>query len=109
MRLIDAIKEGKLYLTEREKICLNRIRQQGSFFEESGGNEEVRDFGSAFLGWYIGKPDVDYKFNPSGCLASLSKKGVLEIADGTGDGDVGYWIKYELDFDKYDNIIFEEV
>lgn len=108
MKLLDAIKQNKFKLTDKEKIVLQAIRDEGSFFEESGGNESVRD-GSAFLGWYITKEDVHNKFDPAGVVSSLVKKGILIAQDADGEGTIGYWITYELDFAEDDwTIIFEE-
>ena len=108
MKLLDAIKQNKFSLTDKEKVVLQAIRDEGSFFEESGGNESVRD-GSACLGWYITKKDVHNEFDPAGVVSSLVKKGILVAADADGEGTIGYWIKYELDFAEDDwTIIFEE-
>lgn len=108
MKLNEAIRTGKFNLTEYEKEVLNAIRDQGSFYEESlcgGPFEEV-----AFLGYQLTKKDVNNKFDPSGVVASLVKKGVLEVGDPIGDGSVGYWIRYELEFDPQDDckILFTE-
>ena len=49
MRLVDAIKEGKFKLTDKEKHALQAIKNQGSFFSDGGGNESVREVGSCFF------------------------------------------------------------
>lgn len=107
MKLNDKIKTGEIKLTEKEKICLQAIRNQGSFFEESGGNEEVANYGQAFFGWEINKEDVG--FNPAGPIASLVKKGVIDARQDPDDL-TGYCINYELDFAEDDEykIIFAE-
>ena len=108
MKLLDAIKQNKFKLTDKEKIVLQAIRDEGSFYEESLSGEAFDDI--AFLGWYITKKDVHNEFDPAGVVSSLVKKGILVAADADGEGTIGYWIKYELDFAEDDwTIIFEEV
>ena len=107
MKLLDAIKQKRFKLTDKEKIVLQAIRNQGSFYEESLGGGEFE--GQAFFGYGVLESDVGYKFNPAGVVSSLIKKGILEAGDPLGDGSVGYWINYELDFaEDGDTIIFEE-
>lgn len=108
MRLVDAIKEGKFKLTDKEKHALQAIKNQGSFFSEGGGNESVREVGNCFLGYQLTKEDVYNKYNPSGVIGSLIKKGILIGGDPFGDGEsYGYWITYELDFTDDFKIMFE--
>lgn len=97
MKLIDALKAKKFRLTENEKVALQAVRNQGSFYEESLSTEWD---GQAFLGYYLTKEDVGNKFNPAGVISSLVKKGILTAGDALGDGTIGYWINYELDFQK---------
>lgn len=97
MKLIDALKAKKFRLTENEKVALQAVRDQGSFYEESIGDSFG---GQAFLGYKLNKEDVKGAFNPAGVISSLIKKGVLEAGDVLGDGTIGYWINYELDFQK---------
>lgn len=89
------LKESGIKLTNLEKDCLNFIRNEGDFFEESGGNETVREFGSAFLGWEIYESEVP---GCRGAIASLVKKGIIDAYDADGNGTIGYSIKYELEF-----------
>ena len=97
-----------LHLTEKEKEFLRCIRSQGSFFEESGGNEEIRRSGSAFFGWEIEEDEMP---GARGIASSLSKKGVLDIAEDEINGEPAstYWLKYELDFCEDGSIDFSGV
>ncbi len=109
MKLNEKIRKGEIKLTEYEKMALQAIRDEGSFFEESGGNETIARSGNCFFGWEISERDVDNKFNPAGVISSLVKKGVLSTYED--EGLTGYILNYELDFaedDKY-KLIFEEV
>lgn len=104
MKLNDAA----ISLTEKEKACLQAIRNQGSFFEESGGNDEIRDYGSCFLGYELHKDEM-IDFDPRGPVSSLVKKGVLNMIKDE-DGLAMYYLNYELDFaedDEY-HIIFKD-
>ena len=107
MKLNDVIKTGKISLTDKEKICLQAIRSEGSYFEESGGNDEIRDYGSCFFGYELHK-DEDGGFDPRGPISSLVKKGVLNITKDE-DGLAMYYLNYELDFSEDDeyHIIFK--
>lgn len=102
MKLNDAA----ISLTEKEKACLSAIRNQGSYFEESGGNDEIRDYGSCFFGYKLHK-DKDVGFDPRGPISSLVKKRVLNVTKDE-DSLAMYYLNYELDFaedDEY-HIIF---
>lgn len=89
------LKESGIKLTDLEKDCLNCIRMEGDFFEGAGGNETVREFGSAFLGWEIYESEVP---GCRGAIASLVKKGIIDAYDADGNGTIGYSINYELEF-----------
>lgn len=104
MKLNDAA----ISLTEKEKACLQAMRYQGSFFEESGGNDEIRDYGFCFFGYELHKNE-DVNFDPRGPISSLVKKNVLTV-ETDEDGLAMYYLKYELDFaedDEY-HIIFKD-
>ena len=51
MKLNEKIRKGEIKLTEYEKMALQAIRDEGSFFEESGGNETIARSGNCFFGW----------------------------------------------------------
>lgn len=98
MKLRDALKEGLFTLTTLEKRCLNKIRRQGSFYEEGFDGEEFKE--GQFFGWGI------YESGVPGCrgaIASLVKKGVLST-DKDGE-KTAYFINYELDFDEHNKRI----
>ena len=104
MKLRDALKNGLISLTDLEKRCLQRIRSQGSFYEEGLGSGEFKP--GTFFGWEI------FEYEVKGCrgaISSLSKKGVLTVVDDDSYFDVisAYYINYELEFDKNDRILFE--
>ena len=101
MKLRDALQKGIITLTDLEKECLNAIRGQGSFYEESmdynpeTGENEFSE--GQFFGWEIYESEVK---GCRGAIASLVKKGVLDTLD---DGEcTAYYINYELEF-KDDN------
>ena len=98
------LNESNIKLTENEKRVLNAIRSQGSFFDEAGGNEEVKQWGCCFFGYEVYDEDVKNEFHVNGVVASLVKKGILTAQDD--NGITAYGIKYELDFDDKDKIIF---
>lgn len=102
MKLRDALQKGIITLTDLEKKCLNAIRGEGSFYEESmdynfetGENEFSK---SQFFGWEIYESEVK---GCRGAIASLVKKGVLDTLED--DGCTAYYINYELEFED-DNI-----
>lgn len=92
MKLREALRNGLISLTDLEKRCLQEIRNQGSFYEESLGREPFES--SAFLGWELYESEVK---GCRGALSSLSKKGILDIVED--DDCSGYYINYELEFD----------
>lgn len=102
------LNDSGLHLTEKEKDFLQCIRSQGSFFEESGGNEEIQKSGSAFFGWEV---DEDEMSGARGIASSLSKKGVIDIAEDEINGvpTSTYYLKYELNFTKDGSIDFAGV
>ena len=92
------LKESGITLTELEKKCITKILEQGSFFEESGGNEDVREWGTTFIGYQIDETEIP---GCRGALASLVKKGVISIGydeDNDGKEIACYFIRYELTF-----------
>lgn len=99
------LKESGIELTELEKESLNCILSQGSFFEETGGNEAVKNFGCCFIGYWIDEDEVP---GCRGALSSLEKKGVINVIK---DYDKYYSINYELTFKEdgyYHEIDFGE-
>ena len=104
MKLNEAIEQGKFKLTEKEQEVLQAIRGQGSYYEESLCGEEFKE--QAFLGYRVMDSDVDFKFHTDGVVSSLVKKGILVVGDPIGDGSIGYWINYELEFDDAGDIKF---
>ena len=100
MKLRQALKNGLFNLTDLEKKCLQKIRSQGSFYEESLCGEPFQN--SAFLGWEIYESEVK---GCRGALGSLSKKGIIDIVED--DDYIGYYINYELEFDDNDKILFD--
>lgn len=99
MKLNDAA----ISLTEKEKACLQAIRNEGSFFEESGGNDEIRDGGYCFFGYELHK-DKDVDFDPRGPISSLVKKNVLTV-ETDEDNSTMYYLNYELEFSKDDEYL----
>lgn len=97
--LKQALKKGLIKLTELEKKCLNAIRNQGSFYEESMDyNKETGEYEFSkgqFFGWELDEEEVK---GCRGAIASLVKKGVL--ATDEDDGMTAYYIYYELEFKK---------
>lgn len=97
--LKQALKKGLIKLTNLEKKCLNAIRGQGSFYEESMDyNKETREYEFSkgqFFGWELDEEEVK---GCRGAIASLVKKGVL--ATDEDDGMTAYYIYYELEFKK---------
>lgn len=84
------LNESGIKLTELEVKCLETILGEGSFFEEAGGNENENN---TFIGWQIYENEVK---GCRGALASLEKKGVIDIYDD--EEGVGYYINYGLTF-----------
>lgn len=99
--LKQALKKGLIKLTDLEKKCLNAIRNQGSFYEESMDyNKETGEYEFSkgqFFGWELYEEEVK---GCRGAIASLVKKGVLATAED--DGMTAYYIYYELEFKKDD-------
>ena len=102
MKLRDALQKGIITLTDLEKKCLNAIRSEGSFYEESMDyNPETNEyefFEGQFFGWEIYESEVK---GCRGAIASLVKKGVLTTYED--DECTAYYINYELEFED-DNI-----
>ena len=101
MKLRDVLQKGIITLTDLEKECLNAIRGQGSFYEESMDyNPETVEnefFEGQFFGWEIYESEVK---GCRGAIASLVKKGVLYASDD--DECTAYYINYELEFEDDD-------
>ena len=101
MKLNEALRNGIFTLTELEKKCLNAIRSQGSFYEESmEWNPETneREFSEGqFFGWEIYEEEVK---GCRGAISSLVKKGVLSV--DYDDECAAYYINYELEFEDDD-------
>jgi len=102
--LVKYLYDNNLKLTQKELDCLQAIFGQGSFYEESANyNEETKEYYVAdyptFIGWEITEEEVK---GCRGALASLVKKGILEIGsdDVNGEKMATYYIKYTPDFKK---------
>lgn len=94
-----ALQTGLIKLTDLEKKCLNAIRSQGSFYEESMDyNKETGEYEFSkgqFFGWELDEEEVK---GCRGAIASLVKKGVLTTDED--NGMTAYYINYELEFKK---------
>lgn len=103
--LVRYLKDTKQKLTQKEFDCLQAILGQGSFYEESANyNEKTKEYYVApdyptFIGWEITEEEVK---GCRGALASLVKKGILEISSDNVNGEelATYYIKYTPDFKK---------
>lgn len=97
--LVRYLQDSKQKLTKLEIATLETILGQGSFYEECWSNEDEGWQGQTFIGWYI-----DEKECPGcrGALASLKKKGIIDIGsdDVNGKEMPCYWTNYMLDFVK---------
>jgi len=92
-------------LTRLEIDTLECILSEGSFYEESAQyNEKTQEYyveadRPTFIGW-----DIDEKELPGcrGALASLKKKGILDIVDDEVNGETmqAYYIHFTPDFVK---------
>ena len=99
MKLREALQKGLFTLTELEKKCLNAIRGQGSFYEESmWWNRETQQcefWPGQFFGWEIYESEIK---GCRGAISSLVKKGVLNTSEE--DDMTSYYINYELEFEE---------
>ena len=87
------LNESNITLTKLEVETLECILGQGSFYEESQ-YDSIENMKSCFFGWEIYENEVK---GCRGALASLVKKGVINIFDDDG---VGYCTNYAFKFDK---------
>lgn len=85
------LKDANIKITPLEKRCLEEILSQGSFFEEDGGNDQDE---RGFIGYGIDETEVK---GCRGALASLVKKGVIQIVDVQDDWPLVF-TRYGLTF-----------
>lgn len=112
MTLEDWLIFNNLKLTKLEVKVLNCIKGQGSFYEEAACYDDdtkqyyVRNR-SCFFGWYI---DEDELPGCRGAIASLVKKGILEVVyqEINYELEASYYIKFTPTFDEHDRLVLSE-
>lgn len=91
---MKSLNESNVTLTKLEVKTLECILSQGSFYEENLC-EDIEKMKSCFFGWEIYENEVK---GCHGALASLVKKGIIEVFNDWGE--VGYYTNYAFKFDK---------
>ena len=88
------LNDANVTLTTLEVKTLECILSQGSFYEESSDYEDIDKMKSCFFGWEIDESELK---GCRGALASLVKKGIIQVFDDDG---VGYMTNYAFKFDE---------
>lgn len=90
------INQTNIKLTDNEKKVMQAILEEGYYDDDN--IEDLNLYGSVFFGYEVHASDVNNEFNPSGVVASLVKKGIIDAGDA--GGIMGYWLKYELEINN---------
>lgn len=95
------LNESGVKLTELEVKSLECILSQGSFYEEAlygFSTDSIEDIRSCFFGWEIDESEVP---GCRGALASLVKKGVINVVDD--EECSAYYTNYAFKFNENRN------